>query len=61
MSLTPRKTTADLPRIEDRSAASFKACRTCCSTIRALMLGIFAALTVFLAWSASGLKVDAGF
>lgn len=58
---TPRKTTADLPRIEGPLGGLIQALSNLLFNNRALMLGIFAALTVFLAWSASGLKVDAGF
>ncbi len=61
MSLKPRKTTADLPRIEGPLGGLIQGLSNLLFNHRALMLAIFAALTVFLAWSASGLKVDAGF
>lgn len=61
MTLTPRKTTADLPRIEGPLGGLIRGLSNLLFNHRALMLAIFAALTVFLAWSASGLKVDAGF
>lgn len=59
--MTPHKTTADLPRIEGPLGGLIQRLSNLLFGNRALMLGIFAALTVFLAWSASGLKVDAGF
>ena len=61
MNPTPRKTTADLPRIEGPLGGLIQGLSNLLFNNRALMLAIFAALTVFLAWSASGLKVDAGF
>ncbi|WP_428381915.1 efflux RND transporter permease subunit [Nevskia ramosa] len=61
MTPTPRKTTADLPRIEGPLGSLIQGLSNLLFNHRALMLAIFAALTVFLAWSASGLKVDAGF
>ncbi|WP_273452921.1 efflux RND transporter permease subunit [Nevskia ramosa] len=61
MTPTPRKTTADLPRIEGPLGSLIQGLSNLLFNNRALMLAIFAALTVFLAWSASGLKVDAGF
>jgi predicted RND superfamily exporter protein len=59
--MTPRKTTADLPKIEGPLGGLIQRLSNLLFNNRALMLAIFAALTVFLAWSASGLKVDAGF
>ncbi len=59
--MTPRKTTADLPKIEGPLGGLIQRLSNLLFGNRALMLAIFAALTVFLAWSASGLKVDAGF
>ncbi|WP_022978305.1 efflux RND transporter permease subunit [Nevskia ramosa] len=61
MTPTPRKTTADLPRIEGPLGSLIQGLSNLLFNHRGLMLAIFAALTVFLAWSASGLKVDAGF